>query len=108
MCLKETAMHLNKTGLTSSGKLAFSFGNPGQDLNETAFQEWLRANFVRGANIAENSALKRLCFELPRFGKRGLRQALLDLYNCNHGLKNRNLTQSCVTSSERVVKRHLV
>lgn len=61
-----------KTGLTSLGKLAFSFGNPGQDLNETAFQEWLRANFVSGANIAENSALKRLCFELPRFEKRGL------------------------------------
>ena len=54
---------LTTAGLVSLGKLAFSFGSAGQDLNETAFQEWVRNNLLDGANIAELSASKRLFFE---------------------------------------------
>ena len=54
---------LTRLGLTSFGLLAYSFGQPGQNIADDAFNAWLRQDVNQGISIADGAALKRLLFE---------------------------------------------
>ena len=54
---------LNRLGLTSFGLLAYSFGQPGQNIADDAFNTWLRQDVNPGITLADSAALKRLLFE---------------------------------------------
>ena len=54
---------LSRLGVTSFGLLAYSFGQPGQNIADEAFNNWVRQDVNPGITLADSSALKRLLFE---------------------------------------------
>eukprot|EP00435_Cladocopium_sp_Y103_P017971 s1600_g4.t1 len=54
---------LVRTGVTSFGLLAYSFGQPGQQISDESFNTWIRTEVNAGITLADASALKRLLFE---------------------------------------------
>ena len=54
---------LSRLGLTSFGLLAYSFGQPGQNIADDAFNNWIRQDVNPGITLADGAALKRLLFE---------------------------------------------
>ena len=61
-----TAPHVDSlvnSGVASLGAFAYSFGQPGQAINDNEFSDWVRANIDVGANIGCVSSAKRLLFE---------------------------------------------
>ena len=62
--LSELALQdLSRLGVTSFGLLAYSFGQPGQNIADDAFNNWVRQEVNPGVTLADCSALKRLLFE---------------------------------------------
>ena len=61
-----TAPHVDSlvnSGVASLGAFAYSFGQPGQAINDNEFSDWVRANIDVGANIGCVSSAKRLLFK---------------------------------------------
>ena len=54
---------LSRLGITSFGLLAYSFGQPGQNIADDAFGNWLRQDVNPAITLADSAALKRLLFE---------------------------------------------
>ena len=54
---------LTRLGLTSFGLLAYSFGQPGQNITDDAFSNWVRQDVNPAFTLADSAALKRLLFE---------------------------------------------
>jgi hypothetical protein len=54
---------LTRLGLTSFGLLAYSFGLPGQNISDDAFNTWLRQDVNPAITLGDSAALKRLLFE---------------------------------------------
>ena len=54
---------LSRLGLTSFGLLAYSFGQPGQNILDEAFSTWVRQDVNPAITLADSAALKRLLFE---------------------------------------------
>ena len=54
---------LTRLGLTSFGLLAYSFGQPGQNISDDAFNTWLRQDVNPAITLGDSAALKRLLFE---------------------------------------------
>ena len=54
---------LTRLGVTSFGLLAYSFGQPGQNIADDAFNTWVRQDVNPGITLADSAALKRLLFE---------------------------------------------
>ena len=54
---------LTRLGLTSFGLLAYSFGQPGQNIADDAFSNWVRQDVNPAITLADSAALKRLLFE---------------------------------------------
>ena len=54
---------LNRLGITSFGLLAYSFGQPGQNIADEAFSTWVRQEVNQAITLADSAALKRLLFE---------------------------------------------
>lgn len=54
---------LSRLGVTSFGLLAYSCGQPGQNVADEAFNNWVRQEVNQGITLADSSALKRLLFE---------------------------------------------
>lgn len=54
---------LVRLGLTSFGLLAYSFGQPGQNISDDAFNAWLRQDVNPAITLGDSAALKRLLFE---------------------------------------------
>ena len=62
--LSDGAMQdLTRLGVTSFGLLAYSFGQPGQNIADDAFNAWVRQDVNPGITLADSAALKRLLFE---------------------------------------------
>ena len=56
-------LDLSRLGVTSFGLLAYSFGQPGQNIADEAFNNWIRQEVNPAITLADGSALKRLLFE---------------------------------------------
>lgn len=54
---------LTRLGITSFGLLAYSFGQPGQNIADDAFSVWVRQEVNQAITLADSAALKRLLFE---------------------------------------------
>eukprot|EP00435_Cladocopium_sp_Y103_P059712 s605_g21.t1 len=54
---------LARTGVNSFGLLAYSFGQPGQNIDDGAFNTWIRTEINAAISLADGAALKRLLFE---------------------------------------------
>ena len=54
---------LTRLGITSFGLLAYSFGQPGQNIADDAFSAWVRQEVNQAITLADSAALKRLLFE---------------------------------------------
>ena len=54
---------LNRLGINSFGLLAYSFGQPGQNIADDAFNNWVRQEVNPTVILADSAALKRLLFE---------------------------------------------
>ena len=54
---------LSRLGITSFGLLAYSFGQPGQNIADDAFANWVRQDVNPAITLADSAALKRLLFE---------------------------------------------
>ena len=62
--LSELAIRdLDRLGITSFGLLAYSFGQPGQNIVDDAFSVWVRQEVNPAITLADSAALKRLLFE---------------------------------------------
>ena len=57
------ARNLKLAGLTTFGLLAYAHGQPGQALNDAAFDAWIAGNLDSAASLADSSGVKRLLFE---------------------------------------------
>lgn len=55
--------NLKLAGLTTFGLLAYAHGQPGQALNDAAFDAWIAGNLDSAASLADSSGVKRLLFE---------------------------------------------
>ena len=58
-----TVRRLKTSGLTTFGVLAYAHGQPGQQINDEAFETWVGAKIDPNAPMADISSLKRLLFE---------------------------------------------
>ena len=54
---------LRAANINTFGKIAFAFGHPGQDLQETDFQTWAKNTIADDISISELASLKRVFFE---------------------------------------------
>ena len=54
---------LARLNVTSFGLLAYSFGQPGQNIADEAFNTWVRQEINPAISLADSAALKRLLFE---------------------------------------------
>ena len=54
---------LTRLGLTWFGLLAYSFGQPGQNIADDAFSNWVRHDVNPAFTLADSAALKRLLLE---------------------------------------------
>ena len=54
---------LSRLNVSSFGLLAYSFGQPGQNIADEAFNTWVRQEINPAISLADSAALKRLLFE---------------------------------------------
>ena len=60
--------------MTSLGLLAYSFGQPGQNISDESFNTWVRQDVNPAITMADNAALKRMLFEAHTYVMASLKE----------------------------------
>ena len=60
---EELKRSLSRAGLRTFGTYAYSHGQPGQNISDDSFEQWVTGQLLTGATIADIAGAKRLLFE---------------------------------------------
>lgn len=67
---------LKQAGLVTYGGMAYAHGQPGQPIDDAAFEQWIFQNVMQNATVADLSNAKRILFESQTLVFAALKESL--------------------------------